>query len=148
MRIKARRNFELYKNTIFFSVVLFLFLFISVGYSVLSTNLEIDGSAKILKYEEPVIENTWKKDALLDTNIDFSKVSSATNGRGLYIRSGTENDENPIYYFRGDVSNNNVFSLVKCFVFTKSKNLLIYFNLSQLDLSSLKFIDGNEFNLS
>ena len=65
MRIKARRNFELYKNTIFFSVVLFLFLFISVGYSVLSTNLEIDGSAKILKYEEPVIENTWKKDALL-----------------------------------------------------------------------------------
>ena len=52
MRIKARRNFELYKNTIFFSVVLFLFLFISVGYSVLSTNLEIDGSAKILKYEE------------------------------------------------------------------------------------------------
>lgn len=108
MRIKARRNFELYKNTIFFSVVLFLFLFISVGYSVLSTNLEIDGSAKVLKYEEPVIENTWKKDALLDTNIDFSKVSSATNGRGLYIRSGTENDENPIYYFRGDVSNNNV----------------------------------------
>ena len=46
--------------------------------------------------------------ATLDTNIDFSQISSDTNGKGIYIRSGTEEEANPIYYYRGDVDNNNV----------------------------------------
>ena len=46
--------------------------------------------------------------ATLDTNIDFSQISSDTNGKGIYIRSGTEDEANPIYYYRGDVDNNNV----------------------------------------
>ena len=48
--------------------------------------------------------------AILDTNIDFSQISSDTNGKGIYIRSGTEDDANPIYYYRGDVDNNVLFA--------------------------------------
>ena len=46
--------------------------------------------------------------ATLDTNINFSKISSDTNGKGIYVRNGTEDDANPIYYYRGAVDNNNV----------------------------------------
>ena len=62
--------------------------------------------------------NVMKKQAVLDnkkstyvsssSGIDFSKISSDTNGKGVYIRSGTENDTYPIYYYRGAVDNNNV----------------------------------------
>ena len=46
--------------------------------------------------------------ATLDTNINFSKISSDTNGKGIYVRNGTEDDANPIYYYRGAVGDNNV----------------------------------------
>ena len=42
------------------------------------------------------------------TGIDFSTTSSTTNGQGVYKRAGTENDEYPILYYRGNVDNNNV----------------------------------------
>ena len=48
------------------------------------------------------------KDAKIDKDIDFSKISSSTNGQGVYLRSGTENNKNPIYYYRGNITNNNV----------------------------------------
>ena len=57
---------------------------------------------------EDFISTNLKKNAILDTNIDFSNISSDTNGKGIYIRSGTENDTYPIYYYRGAVDNNNV----------------------------------------
>jgi len=40
-----------------------------------------------------------------DDGIDFSKISSDTNGKGLY---STTTDSGTVYYFRGDVSNNYV----------------------------------------
>jgi hypothetical protein len=46
--------------------------------------------------------------------IDFSKISSNTNGKGIYTRAGTENDTYPIMYYRGDVSDNNVLFGNKC----------------------------------
>ena len=42
------------------------------------------------------------------TGIDFSKISSDTNGKGIYLLSGTEQSGHPIYYYRGAVTNNNV----------------------------------------
>jgi hypothetical protein len=54
------------------------------------------------------IDIKLKNNATLDTNIDFSQISFDTNGKGIYIRSGTENDTYPIYYYRGAVDNNNV----------------------------------------
>ena len=43
-----------------------------------------------------------------DTNIDFSQVSSDTNGKGLYYTSTNTEDNKVTYYFRGVVENNYV----------------------------------------
>lgn len=43
-----------------------------------------------------------------ENGIDFRSNSSDTNGRGLYVKAETKNDEYPIYYYRGEVDNNNV----------------------------------------
>ena len=45
-----------------------------------------------------------------DASIDFSKTSEESNTNGIYLRSGTENDPYPIYYYRGDVNNNLLFA--------------------------------------
>ena len=53
--------------------------------------------------------NVMKKNVITPTNpINFGLISSDTNGKGVYILPGTENDENPIYYYRGEVDSNNV----------------------------------------
>ena len=54
------------------------------------------------------ISNVISSNAELDTNIDFDMASGDDNGNGVYIRSGTENTANPIYYYRGAVDNNNL----------------------------------------
>ena len=46
--------------------------------------------------------------AQADTNIDFSQISSDTNGKGLYYTSTNTEDNKTTYYFRGDVQNNYV----------------------------------------
>ena len=46
--------------------------------------------------------------AQADTNIDFRKASSDTNGKGLYYTSTNTEDNKTTYYFRGDVKNNYV----------------------------------------
>ena len=54
-----------------------------------------------------------KADALFkgtDANVNFG-VAPET---GVYVRSGTENHVNPIYYYRGAVTNNNVLFANKC----------------------------------
>ena len=42
------------------------------------------------------------------TGIDFSQISSDTNGKGIYEIASTKNNTYPIYYYRGAVDNNNV----------------------------------------
>ena len=46
--------------------------------------------------------------ALPDTNIDFSKISSDTNGKGLYYTNKNTENNKKTYYFRGNVTNNYV----------------------------------------
>ena len=40
--------------------------------------------------------------------INFNSAPSNTNGKGIYTRAGTENNEYPIYYYRGEIDNNHV----------------------------------------
>ncbi len=42
------------------------------------------------------------------TGIDFGSAPSNTNGKGIYLRAPTKNDEYPVLYYRGEVDNNNV----------------------------------------
>ena len=76
------------------------------------------GGTVTFDVSEDFISSKLKKNAVLDNisstyvsssnGISFSSISSDTNGKGIYIRSGTENDTYPIYYYRGAVDNNNV----------------------------------------
>ena len=58
--------------------------------------------------DQAVMDNTASSYVSSSNGIDFSKISSYTNGRGVYTRAGTENDEYPVHYYRGNVTNNNV----------------------------------------
>lgn len=58
--------------------------------------------------DEAVMDNIRSTYVTNNNGIRFNAISSDTNGKGVYIRSGTENDPHPIYYYRGAVTNNNV----------------------------------------
>ena len=57
---------------------------------------------------EMVLDNKSSTYVEANTGINFDEAPSNTNGKGIYVRSGTENDLYPIYYYRGEVANNNV----------------------------------------
>ena len=61
-----------------------------------------------------VMDNVASTYVSASTGIDFGAVSSDTNGKGVYERAGTENDEYPVYYYRGAVEDNNVLFANKC----------------------------------
>ena len=48
------------------------------------------------------------------SGIDYTQNSSDTNGKGLYVLGGTENNQYPIMYYRGNVNNNNILFANKC----------------------------------
>ena len=60
--------------------------------------------------EEPLTAHEQiTRNVITPTNpINFANISSASNGQGLYILPGTESNTNPIYYYRGNINNNNV----------------------------------------
>ena len=58
--------------------------------------------------EQAVMDNIQSDYVSSSTGIDFTSNNSNTNGKGVYERKGTENDTNPIYYYRGEVEDNNV----------------------------------------
>ena len=69
----------------------------------------IEGSDVVI--EKPILlANQILKDNTTqpDTNIDFSQISSDTNGKGLYYTSTNTEDNKITYYFRGAVENNYV----------------------------------------
>ena len=48
-----------------------------------------------------------KDDALSDETINFTENATDTNGKGIFVVNDTKNDDNPIYYYRGNIENNN-----------------------------------------
>jgi len=67
----------------------------------------------------PFVETLINK-ATLDTNVDFSQHSSEINGIGLMMREGTQDNEYPIVYYRGDVNNNNVIYAGYCWLIVRT----------------------------
>ena len=58
--------------------------------------------------KQSVMDNVRSEFVSSNSGISFKRSSSDSNGKGVYERAGTENDEYPIYYYRGDVDNNHV----------------------------------------
>ena len=68
------------------------------------------GDCGSLKTTNIFTETILQPNAYSDKDIDFSKSSKESNTNGIYLRSGTENDKYPIYYYRGNVNNNLIFA--------------------------------------
>ena len=64
--------------------------------------------------DNAVMDNIKSDFVTSNNGINFGAVSSNTNGKGIYIRAGTEHNDYPIYYYRGAVTDNNVLFASKC----------------------------------
>ena len=73
-----------------------------------SVNLTLGGECTNETPTSNVLYDIIASQADLTTTIDFSQVSSDTNGKGVYRFPGTENNTYPVYYYRGDIDNNHV----------------------------------------
>lgn len=120
-----KRNAINRKKVLVFLLVLIAMFGINVGYSYLETMLLINANVEIDPYLRAKVDTEIlgvpmtaylddRPSPYVETKISTLSASSDTNGKGLYLLSSTKNDENPIYYFRGDVSNNNVLFANKC----------------------------------
>lgn len=58
--------------------------------------------------DQAVMDNVASEFVSASSGIDFASIPSNTNGKGVYTRAGTEEDEYPIHYYRGDIDNNHV----------------------------------------
>lgn len=88
-----------------------------------SIDSDIDSSTNNNAKEGTLVYEMLKEEHPLDSSrstyvasggIDFGNSPSDTNGKGLYVRKGTENNSNPVYYYRGEVENNNVIFADMC----------------------------------
>ena len=74
----------------------------------------VNGSLEEIMRKDAVMDNIASEHVSASTGIDFGEVSSDTNGNGVYMRAGTQNDPYPIVYYRGAVEDNNVVFNNKC----------------------------------
>ena len=96
-----------------------------------SVNLTLGGECTN-EAPPPTLLTTLSADAVIDnisstyvtnaSGVKFNAISSDTNGKGLYLRSGTENDTYPIYYYRGNVTNNHVLFANFCWRIVRTTN--------------------------
>lgn len=122
MANKLRKRNTISRKKILVTILVLIAMFgINIGYSYLETMLLINANVEINPYLRAKVDTEIlgvPMTAYLDdrvspyvtssSGINFNTISSDTNGKGLYISKGTENSNNPLLYFRGDVTNNNV----------------------------------------
>lgn len=72
--------------------------------------------------ENSVPDNVKSQYVSSESGIDFTKISSDTNGKGIYLANETKDDLYPIYYYRGNVANNNILFANFCWKIVRSTN--------------------------
>ena len=60
---KIVKKRQLFNNKLVLNILLVLFMFLTIGYSTLSTNLNINGNLNVKKYYEPTLYNVLAKEA-------------------------------------------------------------------------------------
>ena len=60
---KIVKKRQLFNKRLVLNIILVLFMFLSIGYSTLSTNLNINGNLNVKKYYEPTLYNVLAKEA-------------------------------------------------------------------------------------
>ena len=133
--------------------------------SILTININyVQDVSQTITLENPTIKTTRLAAAILkdnkaqsDTNIDFSQISSDTNGKGLYYTSTNTEDNKTTYYFRGAVETNYVklrnekiasctYSGKKVYLFDED-NAMFHTNLTQTQCASTKVCDATSSGL-
>lgn len=86
-----------------------------------------------------VLNNVVKTGAKSDSNVDFSKAPET----GTYFIESTKNDTNPIYYYRGAVTDNNVVFGGYCWKMVRTTDTggtkLIYNGVSNTSYTKYEF---------
>ncbi len=110
------------KNMVVLVVIVIVTLTSSIGYSALQSNLKVTADLNVLKDYVPdgtlydvmhhisEMDNVSSKYVSSPSGIDFSEVSSDTNGKGVYELNTTKDEKYPIHYYRGEVDNNVIFA--------------------------------------
>ncbi len=110
------------KNMMVLVVIFIVTLTSSIGYSALQSNLKVTADLNVLKDYIPdgtlydmmhhisEMDNTSSKYVSSPSGIDFSQISSDTNGKGVYELHTTATEKYPIHYYRGEVDNNVIFA--------------------------------------
>ena len=99
----------------YFIFVFGLILIPMIIHSACKFDINVDSNIEIPEFEGRSLINTISDEAQSDEKIDFTIPSSDTNGKGVYVVDSTKNDENPIYYYRGEIDYNNVLFRGFCF---------------------------------
>lgn len=86
-------------------------LTIAATWSKPTISKSMDGSVHVVQTLYDAIANKSRKENneyRLDNTLDFSRAPNESNGLGVNTVYSTRNDEYPVHYFRGDVTDNNV----------------------------------------
>ena len=145
-----------HKKVVFLICLFIVFILMGVGFSALEDELSVSGNVKIPKYSN-VLYDIVSYSAKSDENLDFSTDTST----GTYVVFDTMDDTYPVYYYRGNVTNNNIKFAKEgekdiCWKIVRTTDTggvkLIYNGLASEDGScnntgKVSQIDGSVFNL-
>lgn len=106
------------KSKLYLCIILLLFLLIGVGYAIIETNLSVNNNISIVGFKSNKLydymminsspDNQKSTYVTNNNGIAFNAVGSITNGQGIYEMASTTNDKYPVFYYRGNINNNNV----------------------------------------
>lgn len=106
------------KRKVYFTMILFLFFVMGIGYALIYTDLGISNSITVKGYKSKKLYDLMMVNASLDntsstyvtssSGISFSSAGSETNGMGIYKMASTNGDSYPVFYYRGPIDNNHV----------------------------------------
>lgn len=107
-----------FKRKVYFTMILFLFFVMGIGYALIYTDLSVSNSITVKGYKSKKLYDLMMVNASLDntsstyvtssSGINFSAAGSDTNGMGVYKVASTDGDTYPVFYYRGPVENNYV----------------------------------------
>lgn len=116
-----------------FIIIIIIFSFY-IGYSYINNNLTSNSIITVNKYNctqsnlydrlscQSVLDNVKSKYVSSNLGINFTNISSDTNGKGIYKMALTETDTYPISYYRGEVDNNNLKFTGYCWKIVRTTN--------------------------
>lgn len=95
-----------------------------------------------------VDDNVASQHVVYSTGIDFTDVPSDANGKGVYRAVKLEGENTPIYYYRGDVTNNNVIFANYCWKIVRTTDtggVKLIYNGKRTEKYASILIDKNSY---